>query len=410
MRPAPFTTSTPPLPNGGGVTILVRGSTVNLDSAVLFANATGGDGGAGAVQGDGGDATIGVSRYTNVPYDRTGGIAVLVTNRFQMAQRGQLNAGTIFGMAIATAGAGDTDGLSQSLGGSQLEVRNGDASIGSLDFEVFADTTATDAVPDRIMIVNGAVGVSGAFAFSTSGDLSVHLSNSSLTADNVVLAAGDFVPDSVNPPPGNPGTIFANTANISTGNNFIADANIDTVNDLVITVPGSIQFDRAISDGSVDLWAQNGSINIEGVDAGAALDLLAATWINTDDILAGTTVSIVAQNDWINVGHIAAGGDVSLIAGSFIEGDDVITDGNIFAQSLGGDMDFANLSGSEVTLDFNRLDFLRRDRRLCRQFERGRPDKRRQCGQRDRHHRLRRHTHRPWRPGSRRFRRHRGHF
>ena len=340
----------PALPNGGGVTIVVRGSTVNLDSAVLFANATGGDGGAGAVQGDGGDATIGVSGYIDVPYDSSGGVAVLVTNRFQMAQRGQLNAGTITGTAIATAGAGDTDGLSQSLGGSQFEVRNGDASIGSLSFEVLADTTATDALPDRITITGGDVEVSGDFAFTTSGDLSVFLSNSSLTGDNVILSAGDFVPDSVNPPPGNPGTIFANTAIISTGNNFIADANIDTVNDLIIAVPGSIQFDQAISDGSIDLWALNGSINIEGVNAGAALHLLAATSIHTDDIVAGSIVSIEAQGDWINVGHILAGNAVSLVAGTYIEGDDITTPGSIFAQTLGGDMQFGNLTGADVTL------------------------------------------------------------
>ena len=346
------------LPNGGGVTILVRGSTVNLDSAILFANATGGDGGAGAVRGDGGDATIGINHYDVTPYDSSGGIAVLVTNRFQMAQRGQLNAGTIFGTAIATAGDGDTDGLSQSLGGSQFEVRNGDASIGSLDFEVFATTTATDAVPDRITITGGDVEVSGDFAFTTSGDLSVFLSNSSLTADNVILSAGDFVPDSVNPPPGNPGTIFANTATITTDDNFIADANIDTVNDLVIAVPGSIQFDQAISDGLIDLWALNGSINIEGVEAGGALHLLAATSINTDDIVAGSIVSIEAQGDWINVGHILAGDAVSLVAGTFIEGDDVTTgifttNGNIFAQTFGGDMQFGDLSGADVALVSN---------------------------------------------------------
>ena len=138
---------------------------------------------------------------------------------------------------------------------------------------------------------------------------------------------------------------------ITTGGNFIADANIDTVNDLVITVPGSIQFDRAISDGSIDLWAQDGSINIEGVDAGAALDLLAATWSIPTTFSRDRPCRSWRKATGSTSAISLAGGDVSLLAGTFIEGDDVITNGNIFAQTLGGDMQFANLSGADVTLD-----------------------------------------------------------
>ena len=191
-------------------------------------------------------------------------------------------------------------------------------------------------------MINGAANIIGDFfAFSTIGDLSLYLSNGSLNAGNFILTAGDFVLGTINPPPGNPGTVFADTAFITTGNNFIADVNIDTVNDLAITAGGLIQFDQAISGGGINLWAQGGSITIDGVDAGAALNLLAATSINTGDILAGATVSIEAQGGLVDVGNVN-GAFVELVATNSVAADNITSDANIHVTS-GSDMVLGNL-------------------------------------------------------------------
>ena len=79
---------------GGGTTLLAaRGGTINASFIAMTADATGGDGGIGAIDGAGGDA-------------ESDEAMVLVTNRVgNTALRGTLNAGTISGNVISTGGA-----------------------------------------------------------------------------------------------------------------------------------------------------------------------------------------------------------------------------------------------------------------------------------------------------------------
>ena len=320
--------------DGGLAVFQTQGALVTVVGAVtLSANGTGGDGGGSeiGVGGVGGDGFAGE-------------VGVIATSRFlTLEQRGTLNAAAIFGNAIGTGGSGSTPGASLVEGGSVFQVENADATIGSVDIVVDGAAVSPGSDESRITVINGAANIVGDFfAFSTIGDLSLYLSNGSLNAGNFILTAGDFVLDTINAPPGNPGTVFADTAFITTGNNFIADVNIDTVNDLTITAGGLIQFDQAISGGGINLWAQGGSITIEGVDAGAALNLLAATSINTDDILAGATVSIEAQGGLVNVGDVN-GAFVELVATDSVTANDITSDANIHVTS-GTDMSWATWS------------------------------------------------------------------
>ena len=112
--------------NGGTAFLQARGSLVEVDFAELIANATGGDGGSGAVQGAGGDA-------------ESDEIVVLVESRIgNPAQRGQLNAGTIIGTVNSVGGNGSTIGTGFAEGGSSFIVRDSDATIGSVHISVVA--------------------------------------------------------------------------------------------------------------------------------------------------------------------------------------------------------------------------------------------------------------------------------
>ena len=322
--------------DGGLATFQTRGALVNAGAVTLTANGTGGDGG-GSETGIGGMGGDGFA----------GEVQVIATSRsLSPAQRGTLNADAIFGNAIGTGGSGSTPGASLVEGGSVFQVENADANFGQVDILVDGGAVSPGSDESRISLINAAVNITGGgdfFAFQTLGDLSLYLSSSSLTAGNFILNAGDFVLDGINPAPGNPGTVFANTAFITTGNNFIADVNIDTVNDLTITAGGLIQFDRAISGGGISLWAQGGSITIAGVDAGAALTLLAGTSVDTSDIAAGTSIDIIAGGA-ITLGNLVAGTYIDILGGGdFVLGS--ATAGEyIDLQTTGG-----NLTGGDMT-------------------------------------------------------------
>ena len=116
---------------GGTAVLLVRGSTLNVDSVDLIANATGGNGGSGETAGVGGEA-------------ETDEVGVLVTERLQGTTRGQLNAGVITGTLIAVGGNGSTPGLSLAEGGSFFIVQNSDATIGSVNISSIADSPVAD--------------------------------------------------------------------------------------------------------------------------------------------------------------------------------------------------------------------------------------------------------------------------
>ena len=322
---------------GGAATLIVRGSTVAVDSATLTADATGGDGGLGFDTGYGTVGIDGAGGNARVGGDGRG-IHVTVSSRFQRdTQRGTLNAGSITGTAIATGGVGSSYGNSDTFGGSGVTFRNADGNIDLLDFLVQADGAPTSDA-DIVSVINGDVTVGGEFRFITSGNMSLFLDGGDFTADNIVVHAYDFVNDAANGTPVDNGTFFARHFDIATDNNFLTTANLDSVEALTILAPGSIYVANINVDSSVDLEAVNGEVIIGNLLANGDVTIDAAQDIRTGTINNSANTSLDAGGS-INVGAIDSGyGAVSLLAGSSISGS------TIDARSIFGD------SGSSIFL------------------------------------------------------------
>ena len=333
---------------GGAALLLVRGSTVDVDNAYLYGDANGGDGGFGGgefgLQGNGGDATVGGD----------GGILVLVTERYQLPdQRGTLNAGTIIGSAVADGGSGWFDGASQTLGHNLIIFRNADGDIGSLNFTVAADGIGPGAVEDALSVKNGDVTVSGSLSFITDSSLSLFADNGSMTAGSLTLSAWDFVPNTVDVTPVVIGTYFADSATITTENNFLTTADLDIGSDLVIDAPGFIQAHNFTIDGNLDLLANGGDLNANDFDVNGYINLFAAGSINVNEIGAGSFVDIELQDGSTSFANINAGSFVSVVAGGSISGNDITTPASIFAQTFAGNVNLNNLTSTfgTVTVD-----------------------------------------------------------
>lgn len=347
---------------GGASILLVRGSTLMVETADLLANATGGDAGFGYVTEGGTPGTTGIGGDATVGGD--GGVGVVVTARYSnSAQRGMLDAGDITGSAIATGGIGIPDGNSTNLGDNVFTILNSDGHIGSLDFVIGTGINATNSGHEAISVKNGDVVVDGEFSFVTSGNLSLFADNGSLTADVITLDAADFVPDTVNVTPGTVGTFFARLFDIATGNNFLTTANLESTEALVIDAPNSIFVGNITGHDSVTLLADTGQVDIDNLIADGAITIDAGTSIKTGNIDGNGEMSLVAGSSiltgtidnsgdtslnagtTISVGAIESGnGAVSLIAGSNIGGN-IVDAGSIFGQS-GGVITLANLTAN----------------------------------------------------------------
>lgn len=323
---------------GGTANLLVRGSRVDVHSATLAANATGGAAGFGAgptgTTGIGGDATVGGD----------GGIRVEATGRFQIpAHRGTLNAGAISGTAIATPGIGIPNGMSQNLGGSVFIFLNADGNIGSLDMLVQTGMNSSNAGVDSISVINGNVTVDGEFSFVTSGNLSLFADNGDMASAILTLSADDFLFDAVNDPPANRGTYFADSATIATSGNFVTSANLDIGSDLQIVAPGLINAHDLDIDGDLDLVAQGGGITANDLDVSGAIDLDASAAIDLNvveagffradagsfftsgDIASDSNIQIFAGDD-VSLGQLVAGPTADINSNKAIR---IITDGSV---------------------------------------------------------------------------------
>ena len=327
--------------DGGRSTLLVRGSQVTVNgTTTLVSNGSGGDGGFGGgdlgTQGAGGDGFAGE-------------INVTATSRFQHPeQTGTLTTGAIIGTAAGIGGLGSTNGDGIVEGGSGFLIDRSAVHIASLDFDITGDTVDPGADESFVRITNSTVRVDDTFAFSTVGDLSFYIDNGSLgTALNRVgsinLSAADFVADSQLGAPSNVGTAYAGSATIATDGNFIADANLDVVNGIDITAPGSIRFNNARTDSFVDLEAQGGSIDIGNVNSASGTTLTADTFIQGGNIIAGGAIFAQAFGGDVDLGALTstfgsifvdAAGDVDLGGNALADGDiEISATGDILMQN-----------------------------------------------------------------------------
>jgi filamentous hemagglutinin family protein len=273
---------------GGASVLLVRGSTVTTTGQVtMAADAFGGDGGSGAAQGVGGDATIGGD----------GGVAVFVTSRFEHPeQRGFLDAADIFGVAQAVGGLGSADGASI-VAGSPISIEVSDSELSADLFSLYASgEQQAGATPSRLTVTNGTADI-GELSMSTPGDLLVSLDNSTVNAGFLYLDAGNFVL-----PASRPTTL--GTFNVASGIQVFSD--LDFLSYANFVLPFDVSFDLLGSFLTGDLTV-NGSIEVVA-DSAITTGSIAATNVN---LSAGQGVTAGAVNSAFGV-YVVAGGAASL--------------------------------------------------------------------------------------------------
>lgn len=287
---------------GGSGSFLARGTLVTATSVTLNANANGGDGGSGSVDGNGGNA-------------RTGSIAVESKDRFgHPDQRGTLNVGSIVGSAVAQGGFGATNGTSSAIGGSYFRVLNGDATIGSLDFNIDAATYDNTFISSYVSARDGTATITGDFSFTTPGTLILDASNGSMTAGTISLAAGTFIVDNVNGAQAGPGTYNASSIAISTAGDFITNAHLVSGGSLDIDAPGLINMRNATStDGSISLTAGT-TINGGNLDAADFVDVFANGNVSLGNIDAGSSISAESLAGALTVNDLSAQASIDLDA------------------------------------------------------------------------------------------------
>ena len=315
---------------GGSGSFLSRGALVTATSVTIDANANGGDGGSGSVQGNGGNA-------------RTGSIAVESKERFgHPDQRGAMNVGSIVGSAVAVGGFGTTNGTSSAIGSSYFRVLNGDATIGSLDFTIDAQTYDNTFASSFVSVRDGIATITGDFSFTTPGTLVLDASLGSMNAGTINLAAGSFTGpltiDNVIQAQVGPGTYNASAINISTGGDFVTNAHLVSGGSLDIDAPGLINMRNATStDGNISL-AAGSTIDGANLDAAGFVDVFANGNVSLGNIDAGSSISAESLAGALTVNDLSAQTIIDLDAQGAILFRDVLT---------AGEFDFSG--GSTVT-------------------------------------------------------------
>ncbi|MFM6831786.1 MAG: beta strand repeat-containing protein, partial [Novosphingobium sp.] len=322
----------------GSAVLLVRGSNVTVTGATnLSANASGGNGGAGGVAGVGGDATVG-----------TGGIGVVVTNRFQvLTQRGTLNAGAITGTANATGGIGSVDGLSLT-GGDPVRflIDHADATIASVDLSSNAGAIAVGALPSTVSVIGGTATVAGRFGFATAGDVTLSLDGGDLVADNADIFGSNWV---LGTAPVSAGTLRVNSGlGLGTNLDLVTYANVAVNAPTAFVVQGDLQFGNL--SGPSDLIAQaGGSITLGTINAGGSIDLLAGGNIVTLEQTSGAFIDMLSSGGTIQTGSLFALQSIdlsSLGGGTTVSGD--AEAGDTVAVLANGDIVIGNISAGIV--------------------------------------------------------------
>ena len=334
---------------GGSGSFLSRGTLVTADSVTLTANANGGDGGAGSVQGNGGNA-------------RTGSIAVESKDRFgHPDQRGMLEVDSIVGSAVAQGGFGATNGTSSAIGSSYFRVLNGDAIIGSLDFNIGASTYDNTFISSYVSVRDGTATILGDLSFTTPGTLILDASNGSMNAGTISLAAGTFITDNVNGAQAGPGTYSAGSMSIITGGDFITNAHLVSDASLSILAPGQIVMrDATSNDGNLTLDAGNyilgfnlaaagfveasafGSVTLSNVTAGDFIDIWSEIGsILVSDLSAATSIDLDAPGD-VGFGDVTAD-NFDFSSGGNVNGGDIIAATEASGEAEGA-IDLGNIS------------------------------------------------------------------
>jgi hypothetical protein len=306
---------------GGRNALLVRGSLVALNNATLVSDGFGGNGGAGATFGAGGNGIGGT-------------VGFLITERFQIpANRGRLEANDLLGIAGGVGGSGSVTGQSLFGRGSNIEVRNADAIVGSLVVNVNGNApSAGPDVEDFLRVTDGLLSVGGSLTYVTPNRLSVLVNNGSIDADAFGISAGDFINDTVITAPTNLGTITANAISLLSSNNIIVGANLAT--------PGDFS---AVASGAILL----GDINAGGVIGMQGASLLLG------NLTSGNHINLTSTSGAIDAGAISAANFIAMTAANGLTlSTATATSGYIDLLVNAGDLTIGTLNaGTYIVLD-----------------------------------------------------------
>ncbi|PXW78043.1 hypothetical protein C7451_103151 [Blastomonas natatoria] len=306
---------------GGRNALLVRGSRVALNNATLVSDGFGGNGGAGATSGAGGNGIGGT-------------VGFLITDRFQIpANRGRLEANDLLGIAGGVGGSGSVAGQSLFARGSNVEVRNADAIVGSLVVNAVGNApSAGPDVEDFIRVSDGFLNVAGSLTYVTPNRLSVLVSNGAVNAGTFGINTGDFVNDTVITSPTSLGTITAGAISLLSSNNVIVGANLAT--------PGDFS---AVASGAIIL----GNINAGGVIG------MQGTSLQLGNLTSGNHVNLTSTSGGISAGVVTAADFIAMTAANGLTlSTATATNGYIDLLVNAGNMTIGNLTaGTYIVLD-----------------------------------------------------------
>lgn len=316
---------------GGGISLIARGALVRIDSDSTFAaNALGGSGGSGATisnGGNGGNAMVsGVSGAEFIS-----GVALLVTNRFnQPGQRGSLQAAGLSFSASGSGGSGTINGTSTiANNATRIEVVNSDFVGTNLLMIADADAVSALAAPDSMLMMNGSANLSGTLAITTPNAFSLTLDNAGATAGTVMISAGNWIGKGQGT--ATPGTLTGTSLlNLSSGLDLVADASLQSDEDIFLTAQGRIGLGTVRTLG--DMSAVAGSAIVMGdVAATGAIGVSASGNAMLGDLSSGATISLASTGGAVQAGNVSAVGSIAAHGASGLA--------------------FGNVSGSAVTLN-----------------------------------------------------------
>ncbi len=309
--------------SAGALTLLSRGSPVIFGDVNYTAQSAGGDGGTGAAQGNGGNTT---------GPDAT----ILVTNRFNRMEQGSLNAGNISIFSTANGGAGSVAGTSI-VGTGAIDIVQGTATIASYDAFISGDTADAGDFPSFLSAVDGTLNVTNDLTLVTDSNIAVVTDTGAITiGGNLDLDTnGSFVVSSDGVPPVNPGLLsVGGTTLLASPADVILSTNIQAAAGFTTAVVGDISFGDIASGGVVDITvtgnAQTGNLTSVG-----DLMLDATGTLITGDLDSGGLIDISAGGN-VQTGSLTSPDNIRLDSDqSILSTGAIMTDGAFESQALG---------------------------------------------------------------------------
>lgn len=349
----------------GGSSFISRGSLVTVTGSGSFnAHGSGGNGGDGANVGLGGNATVGNTSATNL----VSGGSLVISSRFQQpSQLGSLDAGQLSFSAIATGGSGSTAGVGTIIGDAiDLEMIGGSYNGTSLSLVATADNATPGTSPDYITLTNSTVNLSGSLLFSTPSTFSLLLDQSTLTATNVTIGAGNWVFPAAAPV--NTGTLTGTSSlSLTSGQDLVGYANLSTQGSLTLLALGRIDLGSLLAIGAIDVTA-GGTIALGDLTSGDSIDLQSQGSTAIGNVVAGTSIIAQAGSSFTS-GNLSAGTgtpalgngelySIGITSGGNVQTGSIFSASNVGISALGSlttgsirGYDSLLLAGSGVTID-----------------------------------------------------------